>query len=169
MGAWGYGPFDSDGSLDFLGDLCDEATGQSDTGDLDPAKVNRQVVRTRLLEALDSAQAEGDYHACWDAYAAAGLIAAAAAGDTFRGEVSGTRLFESISATRDGRTPEAHQTLGLDRHCGFINLLPTDAAKDLVPAARAAVLHMLDSTWAQDFSAPPILRTQLEALANILV
>lgn len=142
MGAWGFGPFDSDGALDYLGDLAGEHAKQDDEGEIDPATVDRPAVLAQLraaLAAVTVAPAENEYRTatCENAYAAAGLVAAVLAGHD-AAEQSGTRLGAALAGEVD---PDP---LGLAAHCGFVAVLDPDTAGTLRPDAARAVTALRD-------------------------
>lgn len=163
MGAWGLGPFDSDGALDFLGDLAHRhATMKDDDGyEIDPSSVRHDAVHAALLEALTAVTrpaAEGEYR--WgtvdDAYASAGLVAAALTGQ-HTDSPKGTSLFEQTRG------------LNLDRHCGYVDLLPTDRAVPLLPQAIAAVSAIsTESDWVDHWNDPDSIREMLTDLLAVL-
>lgn len=130
VGAWGLGPFDSDTALDLFGDLAHRFAERDDDGDVVAGSVDVAAVTAELREVLGSAQtaSSGD-----EIYAAAGLVAAALhplLAD--RRENSGTRLFAHLEAG-------VAADLGLGSHCGYLALLPLEAALSLREQAVAAV------------------------------
>lgn len=170
MGAWGYGPFDSDQSLDYLGDLAHQHARTDDNHDIVPGSVNREAVLAELRRALsvDLAAAATekilDEVAFTEAYAAAGLVAAAVTGKT-ADTPSGTRLFARIDGTDD----TVENPLGLDHHCGYVALLTAADATALVPAARAAATAMAAATlWHRDWSDPARMKSSQDALVDTL-
>lgn len=164
MGAWGTGPFDSDGALDYLDEL-ERASGaaRNDADEVDPATVNRVVVLDQLRRALATAQAG---HAPPGGrelpYAAAGLVAARLTGQPPAS--AGTGLIDSLSAGLP--FPE---DLGLDRHCGYLGLLDRDTARQLQADARQAVTALrADRSWHGEWNSPGRLLLQLDRLARAL-
>lgn len=135
VGAWGYGPFDSDSALDYLGDLADRVGQLNDEGDLDPASVNHYDAADRLRRAMAAVSCPatpGEYRneAVDCAYTAAGLVAAVLTGH--HGPSTGTTLGDNLPSSDD-----VH--LSLHAHCGYAALLTTEDAADLRQAAQAAV------------------------------
>ncbi len=154
MGAWGTGPFDSDGALDYLGDL-EEISGAARNGadEVDSATVNRAAVLEQLRRTLAGA-GEQDL-----LYAAAGLVAARLVGQPSRN--TGTRLFDRIFVGQG-----FPQELGLDRHCGYLGLIDRSTAEQLQGDAMKAVAALRgDEPWLGTWNSPAAIVTQLERLA----
>lgn len=151
MGAWGYGPFDSDGALDFLDDL--EAGNPED---------RVETVRRRL----EAPVGEWDWQ---NLYGCVGLVAARLSG--YKGDGTGTNLFAHLAA-RSG-DPEASlelaaEPLGLDAHTGKVGLLTEDEARALAPLAVHAVAVLAASDYADGWDEPDKIRTNLERLRALL-
>jgi len=70
MGAWGFGPFDSDQGLDWVDGVTLIVTGERDMEKVDPANVDQAHVRVVMEDVL--VQGSSDPHVM---YAAVGLVA----------------------------------------------------------------------------------------------
>jgi hypothetical protein len=151
MGAWGYGPFDSDGALDFLDDL--EA-------------MNPEDVLPELRERLKAPVGVWDWQAL---YGCVGLVAARLGG--YKGESTGTNLFVHLAA-QDGDAEAslklAVEPLGLDAHTGKVGLLTEDEARALAPLAVHAVDVLAASDYADGWDDPDKIRRNLERLRQLL-
>lgn len=161
MGAWGLGPFDSDSALDFLGNLADRHANIDTDYRVVPGTVNHDGVHAALAEALAAVTrpaTENEYR--WgtvdEAYAAAGLVAAAVTGQ-HTDQPAGTSLFEQSTG------------LNLDRHCGYVDLLPADKAPALLPAAVRAVTAIQSETdWLEHWLDLDGVQQSLESLLAVL-
>ena len=136
MGTWGFGPFDSDGALDFLGDLAMVHARTADDGSVLPGSVDAAGIAVALRVALQAVTRAPEEPVVpgfdeENAYAAAGLVAAALS-TAVPAESRGTRLLGDA-----GSGPG--DVLGLGAHCGFVALLPHAVARRLLPYAIAAV------------------------------
>jgi hypothetical protein len=169
MGAWGTGPFDSDGGLDYLGDV-EAAAGarRDDDGKLDLASFRADAVHEELRRALamDDGAAEAVDAAGWydhaARYAAAGLVAARLTGQPSAN--IGTRLLDRLAGATGS------EDLGLDRHCGYLELLDQDSAERLRDNAVAAVAALrADESWLDSWSSSRNdVMSQLDNLAREL-
>ena len=128
MGAWGQGPFDSDGALDYIDGLSaaldlDLAEDPSE----DETSLTLDAQQTALLVAeVQATLVDAPAASAWqlsEVYAAAGLVAAALAGTR---AVAGTRLFSAFAK-------EANMDAGLERHMGLADLIPVEQATQLTP------------------------------------
>jgi hypothetical protein len=166
MGAWGTGPFDSDGALDYLDDLEEwSGAARNKAGEIDPASVNRAVVLKQLRRTLAGAGKLGERG--WSGgeeliYAAAGLVAARITDQSPAN--TGTGLIPGIRAGQG-----VPQDLGLDRHCGHLGLLDRHTARQLQGTASQAVAALrADQSWHSEWSSPAHLVAQLDRLARAL-
>jgi hypothetical protein len=163
MGTWGSGPFDSDGALDFLGDLTTQIGAPVDAeGNLSDSF--GAIYQDRAAELLGRALEQGS--AC-HRYAAIGLVASRLVKDN-PSTSCGTSLFSTLVAGAGdglgGQSPlSAQDSLHLGAHCGYITLIGGHHARRLVPASREA-LGELD----RDPHTGSALREQLERLNFIL-
>jgi hypothetical protein len=166
MGAWGTGPFDSDGALDYLDDLeAWSGAARNKAGEIEPASVNRAVVLEQLRRTLAGASEQAGRG--WSGseeliYAAAGLVAARltdqSPADTGTGLIPGIRAGQGFP-----------QNLGLDRHCGHLGLLDWHTAQLLQGiASRAVAALRADRSWHGEWRTPARLVAQLERLARAL-
>lgn len=148
MGAWGYGPFDSDQALDFLAGLAGDYATIGDDDEIAAGSVDHDGVVAAAHKALAAASGPlpaGDYDLAAGAYAVAGLVAAARDA-AVPAQSGGTRLFEAIAGGGGG--------LGLEAHCGYRALLRPQDAETLLEDARVAVDALASTTWwVQDWKA----------------
>jgi hypothetical protein len=168
MGAWGTGPFDSDGALDYLGGLASRFGWQNHDGDLPAgsgdAERTDQELTGDLLAVTAGTTGEDRDSLCERAYAAAGLVAAALTGHGTDGAPSGTRLFAGLAGQSQTAEP-----LGLANHCSFGQMLTVDRALALRATALAASAALRDEAgWLSSWRDAEALREQLTRLEALL-
>lgn len=148
MGAWGDGPFDSDGALDYLGGLADRVAEIDEEYEIRPGTVDDDKVRTELRAVLRGPQDHWDGD---NVYAAAGLVAAALHPELVdRSSNTGTRLGEKFSG-------ESTANLGLHGHCGYLTLIEADTALALREDALAGLQALKqNASWMGKWHNPQI-------------
>lgn len=150
MGAWGFGPFDSDSALDFLGHVAEKSGGKY-TNEYQFIPGSSSIAVSMLQQAMEAtlpASSEWGWGAVDEAYAAAGLIAATAT---------------NIPSTRGTRLAGTQNDLGLSATCGYEAMLTQQQAFDLVPAAVSTMERLVSA--ADDENTPMF---EYEQLLNMM-
>lgn len=152
MGAWGFGPFDSDSGLDAIDAL--ERLVTEDTVTDDPWE-QLSLWRSELQRILSIR----DPHSAGEVYALVGLVAAArpaAVNTPPSHRESATRLEVAATGT----------DLGLEHHQGIVDLMPPGVAAGAVDTARSALDWLIGlDEWHQTWREPHTLLHYLHALA----
>ena len=166
MGVWSTGPFGSDGALDYLGGLADKHATVGPDYTIVPGSVDHGAVLADLTSALaaitePAKTPEEEYRPATIeyAYAAAGLVAAVAAGHT-ADEQCGTSLLAGTNPV---------DPLGLSNHCGYVALLRPEDAAGLREAAVTAVNSIAtEEDWLSSWFRSDRIRGRLTLLARAL-
>lgn len=161
MGAWGTGPFDSDGGLDYLGNLANTYAKETDDGEL--YDINQDEIKQRLSSLFKRAVAHPDenWAIAQDLYAGIGLVAANLV--DVPEENTGTRLFNGNLTNVN-----AENNLNLDAHCGYKKLVNNVDSTLAHQANEAAETLLADEEWINSWYAREEIIKNLKTLQNIL-
>lgn len=156
MGAWGFGPFDSDSGLDAVDGLVRFVTVDTTCDDpWEQLTVWRNELR-RLLSMREPSAAA-------DVYATVGLVVIA------RLPTRGPSILHHLPPGDRRAAAIPSVDLGLQHHQETADLLPPGVAGEVMDTARDAMQWLLGlQEWHQSWREPDILLDHLHALALLI-